>query len=210
MGCFGWRKKQRLPEPRRIERFEKPRQLEVVPERRQTIRATTEFKWPPRIGDGPASSVTTLATLHPQMQPVPEKEVFVSTPTSFRSPASPSPTLPLHREYQNGEHDHSGYHTSPETFNCRQCQQERHEYHQRLHQKKKLEYARGSEQEPAELPPNDLSDLSSLPQELPAATPPLVFRHELEGTFTPTMPSPTPIPAPLSKTIPRSRFSYQI
>ncbi|KAF3767069.1 hypothetical protein M406DRAFT_355458 [Cryphonectria parasitica EP155] len=213
MGCLSWgRKKSSLPEPQRI--IETPRLVEVVPERRQTIRATTEFKWPARISDvAPTSSVTQL---HQQIQPVPEKEVLVSTPTSFLSPRTPSP---LHMMHHN--HHQPDYHISPQVYSCQQCRQDGQieQFEQQLQQQKqqkarqrqyqqpvpqkKQKYPTGSQQEPAELPPNDLSELYPLPQELPAGTPPLIFPQELEGTLG------TPISKTAPRTIPRSRFSYQ-
>lgn len=201
MGCLSWGKKKSPPESPRLPT---PRLVEIAPERRQTIRATTEFKWPARIADIADAATPSMTHLEPQRaqtsQPMPEKEVFVTTPTSFHSPRTPSPFLI--QSCRHRQNDPQDYHISPLPTECHQCQREkdREQYKQLLqHQDKIPKYPTGSQEEPAELPPNNLSDLQPMPQELPAAMPPIVFAQELEGR---------PL-QPITRTIPRSRFSFQ-
>ncbi|PSS05315.1 hypothetical protein BD289DRAFT_419996 [Coniella lustricola] len=202
MGCLLWSRRKSTPEPSRLPT---PRLVEIAPERRQTIRATTEFKWPARIADVADVARPSVRHLSPPpakaSQPMPEKEVFVTTPRSFHSPRSPSPFL-VQRCHHQRQPEPQDYHISPLPTECQQCEQEKdQEHHKRLPQQqdKKPTYPTGSREEPAELPPNDLSHLRPLPQELPAAMPPIVFAQELEA----------PPFQPKTRTIPRSRFSYQ-
>lgn len=183
MWCLLWRRRRKET---RGDRAEKQQELEAMPmpreappRRIETIRATTEFKWPPRIGDA------TPRMTHLQQAPIgPEKEVMVSSPTSMSFHSPSTTTLPPH---QNPE-----YHISPQPFTYSECQrreQLKHKYPaQGLHQT-----------EPAELPHHEIPELSSQhPHELPAATPALIPPQELEGSISPETPR-----------LPRSRFSYQ-
>lgn len=167
-----YRELEAMPQRRDLSTMPPRRDLAAMPPgRRETVRATTEFKWPPRIGDAAlpprlAQFEQTQHTTHLPDMTTPEKEAALASPTSFHFAPEP-----VYREQE--------YHISPQVSQVMLSQ----------------EYKRGQEAplpELAELPPNEL-----VPQqvhELAGPEPPLTFHHELEGSpDTPRSPrSPTP------------------
>ncbi|KAJ4416762.1 hypothetical protein N0V82_006573 [Gnomoniopsis sp. IMI 355080] len=168
-----------MPQRRDLSTLPPRRDLAAMPPgRRETVRATTEFKWPPRIGDAalPPKLAQFQHTHTPPPAPISdesaEKEAALGSPTSFHFPPEP-----VYREQE--------YHISPQVSSVMLSQ----------------EYKRGQEAaalpDLAELPPNEL-----VPQqvhELAGPTPTLTFHHELEG-------SPDTLRSTRSPT-PTSRFS---
>lgn len=155
-----------------------PQQRRIPRERRETVRATTEFKWPPRMGDVMLSP--RLANYHQYAQTRPmaddtsEKEAALVSPTSFHF--APEPVY-LEQEY----------HISP------QVSQDMLSH--------KFKYGPGASlPDLAELPPNEL--VLEQVHELAGPTPPLIFPQELEGS--PDVPQLPRLPR---STTPTSRFS---
>lgn len=174
------------------DRTEKRRDLEAVPQRRdlstmpprrnlaamppgrrETVRATTEFKWPPRMGDAdlsPRLAQFQHAQTRPMPDTTPEKEAALGSPTSFHFGPEP-----VYLE-QN-------YHISPQVSQVTLS----HKY----------KYGQdASLPDLAELPPNEL-----VPQqvhELAGPTPPvLALPQELEGS--PDTPRSARSPTPTSR-----------
>ncbi|CAN8102222.1 unnamed protein product [Discula destructiva] len=195
-----------------------PRDRRIPPERRETIKATTEFKWPPRMSE---------VTLSPSPSPSP----------------SPRPTVVNHhhhhQHHQQQHHHHHHHHqyehttpmadtttrdgaviteaalASPTSFNFapEPVLFLEHEYHisPQVSQdmlSHKYKYgppapAPASESLPelAELPPNELVPREV--HELAGPTPPVVFPQELEGS-----PRESPLSPRLARSpTPTSRFS---
>lgn len=162
-----------MPQRRDLSTMAPRRDLAAMPPgRRETVRATTEFRWPPRMGDAALSPRLAQFQHAPQqtspMMPdtAPEKEGTLASPTTYQF--APEPVY-LEQDY----------HISPQVSQVTLAQ--------------KFMYGQDAPMpELAELPPNEL-----VPQqvhELAGPTPPLNFAHELEGSpDTPRSPrSPTP------------------
>lgn len=160
MWCFLWRRRNL-----QLKGDEEDRQRELesmYPHRSETIRATTEFQWPARVGE----TSTRLAQLR-HSQENPEKEVYLSSTTSFPKPSTPMSV------YQKSE-----YHISPQPFPS-----ELYKLHEQRQSDLKLKNPDPSMYQPelAELPPNQMPEpFHGQPQELPAPTPPPFVAHELE------------------------------
>lgn len=167
--------------PPRRENATVPRDRRIPPERRETVRATTEFKWPARMGDVTLSPRLGSYQQHAaQSRPAavvadnaePEKGSTQVSPMSFHY--APEAV------YLGGEE----YHISP------QVSQDMLSY--------KFKYSPdASLPDLAELPPNELV----LPQihELAGPTPPHILPQEMEGSLALSPPprrlqrSPTPM-----------------
>lgn len=173
-----YRQREAMPQRRDLSTMPPRRDLAAMPPgRRETVRATTEFKWPPRIGD--AALPPKLAQFQPPHttssmsdMTTPEKEAALGSPTSFHFAPEP-----VYRERDE-------YHISPQVSSVMLSH----------------EYKRGQDAalpDLAELPPNEL-----VPQqvhELAGPTPPITYSHELDG-------SPDTLRSTRSPT-PTSRFS---
>lgn len=167
------------------------RDRRIPSERRETVRATTEFKWPPRISEVTLSSPrlenyqhvrtrpTTGASVVPEIsEPQPEKESAWGSPTSFH--------FAPEAVYLGGDE----YHISP------RVSQDMHSH--------KFKYGPdASLPDLAELPPNEVVP----PQihELPGPTPPLILPQEMEGSLA--LPRPPPRLQMSPSPTPTSRFS---
>lgn len=165
MWCFLWRRRnQQL----RGDQEDRQRELEAMyPHRSETIRATTEFQWPSRLGEVSAQPQ------NPQEKP--EKEVCSNSTTSFPKPATPASV-----------HQKSNYHISPKSFAS-----EPYKLHEQQQHELKLKHSGLSIYQPelAELPPHQMSELYHREaQELPVPSPPPVLAHELEGNLRPQTP----------------------
>lgn len=146
-----------------------PRDRRIPPERRETVRATTEFRWPARMGDV-ALSPKLESYHHSQTRPAtavtenaePEKETTQVSPTSFHF--APEPVY-----LGSGE-----YHISPQGSQTMLAH--------------KFKYGPdASLPDLAELPPNEV-----VPQqihELEGPAPPLILPQEMEGSLV--MPPPS-------------------
>lgn len=180
MWCYLWRR--RNLQLRGGVEDDRQRELDAMHAyQTENIRATTEFKWPARIGEASAR-----LTQPQEAQEGPEKEVYVSSTTSFPKPGTPASVL-----------RRPDYHISPKSFSSEIYRN--HEQQQQQHDLKPKNSSVGIFQpELAELPPHKVSELyHQQPQELPVSTPTPIVAHELEGNRSPETPGE------------RNRFSYQ-
>lgn len=117
MWCFLWRRRRRHT---RSDRTEKQRELEDMPSREapprrlETMRATTEFKWPARMGD--ASSRLTLQEVQ-YIQPPPQQhhphhqQQIQQQHHPLHQPQQPQQQYPQY--YQQHQHQNSQQHLHP-------------------------------------------------------------------------------------------------
>lgn len=140
-----------------------PRERRIPPERRETVRARTEYRWPARMGEAVLSP---RPGEHAHTQPSettggyqttlnsPEKEAALASPTSFQFPPEP---VYLEQEY----------HISPQVSQ------------DMLSHKYKFG-PDASLPDLAELPPNEV--VPEQVHELPGLIPPMVYPQELDGS----------------------------
>lgn len=178
MWCYLWRRRN-LQLRGDVE--DRQRELDAMhTHRSENIRATTEFQWPARIGE---ASARLTQPQHAQERH--EKEVYLSSTTSFPKPGTPASVI---RKPE--------YHISPKSFSSELYRN--HEQQQQQHDLKlKNSGVSIFQPELAELPPHEVSELyHKQPQELPVSRPTPIVVHELEGNLSPETPGE------------RNRFSY--